>query len=69
MQVLPAQLQEHCVSFNMTNGTVPHTEPIGTEDAHRVPKHLLDFPATRHLLSASGSLQSWWCNISCHSLL
>lgn len=52
MQVLPAQLQEHCVSFNMTNGTVPHTEPIGTEDAHRVPKHLLDFPAILNSSSA-----------------
>lgn len=49
--MLPAQLQKHCVSFGVTNGTVPHAELIGTEDAHRIPKHLLDLPAILKLSS------------------
>lgn len=45
-------------SFTMTNDTVPHTEP---EDAHSVPKHLLDFPAILKSSIFSLWLLQRWC--------
>lgn len=50
--VLRAQLEQHCVPFNVTNGVVPHAARGLALKMVTDPKHWLDFPPILKLSSA-----------------